>query len=241
MTTDAGKTEATVEETQQADATANPVEQAVAELTDSGAITAEDMRRQIGSLQGSIADRAGRDRKAVDSRLERLESTLGDIANANYEQRLANMSYDERENFLLEENKRLREAPQPQQNVQESWLNAEEQTAMATYTDAILDSNGLSLNKADPSLWVGAYEGMPYEQLKQVVTRNAKAMVQAPASPASQPTTNTQQTEGPPPSMQGAPSTTVVDYDSRASVARALMDGDIGSEDVRRIYTDKGW
>ena len=241
MTTDAGNTEATVEETQQAEPTGTPVEQAVAEIADSGVITADDMRREIGSLQGSIADRAGRDRKATDSRLERLESTLGDIANANYEQRLATMSYDERDAFLLEENKRLRDTPQPQQNIQESWLNAEEQTAMATYTDAVLDSNGLSLNKADPSLWVGAFEGMPYEQLKQVVTKNAKAMVKAPTSSDAQPITDTQQTEGPPPSMQGAPSTTVVDYDSRASVARALMDGDIGSEDVRRIYKDKGW
>jgi hypothetical protein len=41
--------------------------------------------------------------------------------------------------------------------------------------------------------------------------------------------------------MQGAASVAVSDYVDRASVARAMMDGDLGSDDVRRIYAEKGW
>jgi len=247
MTTDAENFEATAEE-QQADATANnPVEAAVAEViqeetTVEEPLTADDLRREIGSLQGAIASRTGADRKAMDSRLSRLETAIGDMANASYEQRLAEMTYEERDDFLRAENERLRTNPVPQQQQQqEAWLTVEEQSAMAAYTDATIQSNGLNLNRADPKLWQGAYEGMPVNQLQALVQRNAKALTRPASTP--KPATPTQQTnvEEPPPTMQGAASVAVSDYVDRASVARAMMDGDLGSDDVRRIYAEKGW
>ena len=244
MTTDAENFEATAEE-QQADATANLVEAAVAEITQEETtveepLTADDLRREIGSLQGAIASRTGADRKAMDSRLSRLETAIGDMANASYEQRLAEMTYEERDDFLRAENERLRTPSVPQQQQQEVWLTAEEQNVMAAYTDATIQSNGLSLNRGDPKLWQGAYEGMPVNQLQELVQKNAKALSQPAPPPVN---TRTQQTnsEEPPPTMQGAASVTVMDYPDRSSVARAMMDGDLGSDDVRRIYAEKGW
>jgi hypothetical protein len=262
MTTPDGTTDATANPTP-AEATANQVvidaaaavdvENAPEELTLEG--VKDLITSQVGSLQGAIANRSGQDRKVLGDRLERIENAVTVMSSTADEQarnaKLATMTAEEQAEFLYEENKTLRATPAPntaQQQVNESqWLNQNDTTELAAFTDGALAAAGIQTPRNDQRLWAGAQQGMTLDQLKVVAQGNIRAFAQPAASQPgtlgtpSVPAEPTTTPPAVPPSMQDAPVATIADFSSRAEMAQAALRGEIDSNQIAEIMVNKGW
>lgn len=257
MTTSDGTPDATATP-EPKEATANVVAEAAAavDATSEQPLTLQEVEKAIstsvGSLQGAIANRSGQDRKVLDSRLERLENAVTIMTDSAYEQKLATMTADEQAQFLYEENKRLKEAPepatpqQPERN-QSQWLDQTDTTELAAFTDGALAAAGIQAPRNDARLWAGAQQGMSLMQLKAVAQSNIVALSQPAASqPGTAPTPATpavQSNQPPavPPTMQDAPTATVTNYSSRSEMAKAALAGEIDSNRIAEIMKENGW
>ena len=239
------------------EATANIVEQATAAVDADNvpqAVTIDQVRdivnSSVGSLQGSIASRSGQDRKMLDGRMERIENAVSVMVDSSYDQKLSTMTADEQAQFLYDENKKLKAAPQAnnvQQQVQanDQWLGQEETTELAAFTDGALAAAGVQTPRNDSRLWAGAQSGMSLQQLKEIAQKNIVSIASPsaqtnPASvPASPTTTNTEPAV--PPTMQDAPTATVTNYSSRSEMAKAALAGEIDSNRIAEIMKENGW
>jgi hypothetical protein len=211
--------------------------------------TAAQLRSEIGGLQGRIAQRSGEESKALGDRLERLEGMLTQVADHSYNEQLRNMDPDEREQFLLSENQRLRTpqeptAPAPVQVARNQWgMTPADQVTLTNRVQGMIEGMGIEgISPHSPEIWTGAGSVQTADQLIGLVRQNLntrRPAAQAPTPPAAAPKTITNsapvvQT------TQGAPSTPAGSYDTLQDISTALSNGEVTTQDFREWMRGRG-
>lgn len=212
--------------------------------------TAAQLRSEIGGLQGRIAQRSGEESKALGDRLERLEGMLTQVADHSYNEQLRNMDPDEREQFLLSENQRLRTpqeptAPAPVQVARNQWgMTPDDQATLTNRVQGMIEGMGIEgISPHSPEIWTGAGSVQTADQLIGLVRQNLATRVPAaPSTTVSPATTTTTITNSAdvPVTTQGAPASPTGTYDTLQDISTALSNGEVTTQDFREWMRGRG-
>ena len=210
--------------------------------------TVDDVRTEIGHLQGRISQRAGQDTKDLTGRLDRLEGMLTQMADNSFEDRLAGMEPEAQAEALRKEVTRLRTpqepaAPAPQQDGVNQWgLTPAEQATLASRVQGMIDGMEIEgVTPHSPEIWAGAQNVQTADQLMTLVRQNLGARKPAPvkttAAPAA-PATITNSADVPV-TTQGAPASPAGVYDTLADISTALSNGEVTTQFFREWMRDR--
>ena len=211
----------------------------------------EEIRSAFGKEQGRIAGQYGQQQgrlsrqirdevrgvieevvKPVKSQLDTWEQ--GRISQLEPEEQAAYWQHKYQENST-------QPVAEPQQEQAAGWgtLTQQDQSDLASYAQAVLETQGLDRSlMADQRLWQGASESMSVDQLKILARQNVSALKGQPQQTA-QPAQSAQASTAP--TTSGAPASPRSGYDTRTDLYQAFREGKVDSNEFRNIKRQKGW